>query len=143
MEQTFFAVKSIIYDKSVKKILILKRTDYKENADYWDFVGGTVHFCEDSKHAMIREAEEEAGIQLNSLKIVELYSKKADEVDFAQFVFGLYFCDDFEYIDDDVSLSEEHKEYKWISISEIDDYDLYKSLAHIKDFIVKYLSELS
>jgi len=63
-KQIIFGQKCVIYNKEKRQILLLKRSNYKGDGDQWDMVGGSVDFGEDSKKAIIREAEEETKIIL-------------------------------------------------------------------------------
>jgi 8-oxo-dGTP diphosphatase len=76
--KTIFGQKCIIYDRIKKKILILRRSNYKKDGGLWDLIGGSVDFGEDSKEAIIREGYEETGIKIKKPKIIDLYSKMVD-----------------------------------------------------------------
>lgn len=137
MKKTIFGQKCIIYDKKTKKILILKRTNYKDDKDLWDMVGGSVEFGEDSKDAIRREAKEETNLNLSNLKILDIHSKLVEKDVF--FIFALYFCDSFE---SEIKLSHEHSQFKFISIQDIDSYSFRITTQNVKHIIKEYINSI-
>lgn len=121
-------VKGIIIYKN--KVLLLKRCEKDEiNPGKWEFVGGRVEFGEDLEEALKREVMEETGINVNIDKI--LYATTYRRKENRQAFINVYKC--FAK-DGKVLLSEEHKEYKWVSKEEFRKL-LYKDI--LKD-IDKY-----
>jgi len=94
------------------KILLLKRTDI--DGGFWQPITGTLEFKESIRDCIIRELEEETGI--NNIKSIspEIYRfhwKKND-----------YMVVELVYIVDtnqkDVIISKEHSSFRWSSIKE-------------------------
>lgn len=141
MDNVIIAIKSIVYDKETKKLLILKRSNYKlHNAYLWDFIGGSLEEGEKSNDALKREGYEEIKIKLKHLHSLDFHANPAIDEKITTFVFGLYICDDFEFeIDNKPQLSHEHTEYKWISLDELDNYDFIYSIAQCKDKIRPFI----
>lgn len=142
MKQTYFGQKCIIYNKETKKLLILERNNYKkddlEGEGYFDLPGGSVEWQEDSKISIIREAKEETNFEIKEPQIIDLLSIPVNKnKDF--FIFALYFCDNFEGT---IKLSFEHKNYKWISINEIDKYTFRISVKRVLNIIKKYIKNI-
>lgn len=82
LKNVYFAQKCVVFNKRTNKILILKRSDYKtENANLWDFVGGSYDFGEDSIDGLKREGVEELGINLNEIHTINYYANPANKPD--------------------------------------------------------------
>jgi 8-oxo-dGTP diphosphatase len=138
MEKTIFGQKCIIFDKKKKKLLLIKRSDYKKDGGLWDFTGGSVNYGEDSKIAIRRETLEETKIILNKVKIIDLHSRLIENKSF--FIFALYYCEDFTY--EKIKLSEEHTEYEWFNLDEFKNLKLRKTVEKVKDIVIEYLNSI-
>ena len=64
MSKIVFGQKCILFKKDTNKILLLRRSSYKDDSGKWDMIGGSVQFGEDSKESIRREALEEAGVKI-------------------------------------------------------------------------------
>jgi 8-oxo-dGTP diphosphatase len=98
---------------------------------YWDLAGGTIEFHEKAEDALIREIQEEVGLNVNVGKLLFCYDAPSGP-DRHQFQL-VYEC---EYVDGDVKLDpESHCEYKWV------DMDQAKELTKIAFFdeLCKYI----
>jgi len=137
MEKTIFGQKCIIYNKTDRTLLLLKRSNYKDDAHKWDLVGGSVNFGEDSKISIKREAKEETGMILNDIKIIDLHSRKLNDGNF--FIFALYYCDNFTYLNDNLELSHEHQQFQWVNIDVFQTIDLRSSVDFVRDIIVSFI----
>lgn len=132
--KTIFGQKCVIYDNRNSKLLILKRSNYKGDGGLWDMVGGSVDFGEDSKDSIIRETYEETKLKITNPKIIDLHSRLLEENVF--FIFGLYLWDGYQ--GEDIKLSSEHVDYKWINLYELNEYPLRNSTKKVKDIIINY-----
>ena len=138
VDKLYFIAKCVIINDK-NQILILKRTDYKNNGteNLWDFPGGNIEKYEDVNISIKREVFEETKIELNSTKIVSIDSGKKDENE--EIIFVIFASKDYK-INEQIILSEEHLEYKWITVDEIDNYDFYlkpERLEKIKNYLIK------
>tara|TARA_Y100001963_G_C6792869_1_gene456704 strand:- start:6716 stop:7132 length:417 start_codon:yes stop_codon:yes gene_type:complete len=88
------------------KILILK------GPHNWELPGGHLHKGEDPISGLKREVDEEVGLNLGKVNKVAVKEKRA-----------IY---KGNLPSGEIKLSSEHTEYKFISSSELDDYDLKK-----------------
>lgn len=93
------------------KVLVLKRKN-----GLWEFPGGGVDWGEDPQKAALREAKEETGLDVKNVSFVTVtsatYEKDGND---KHSVYVVYKGDaDSE----DVTLSEEHKEYRWLTMTE-------------------------
>ena len=139
LKNVYFAQKCVVYDSLIKKILILKRSDYKpESAGLWDFVGGSYDYGENSKEGLIREGEEELKVKLNNIETIEYYANPADMEGYT-FIFGLSFCDNFSFQNNEIKLSDEHIEFKWIGVDELNNFEFMGSVECCKDKIKPFI----
>lgn len=139
LENTKFVQKCVVYDKFTNKILILKRSDYKPSSvGKWDFLGGGYDNGENSKDALKREGVEETNIKLNDIYVIENFVKLAKKDDCAV-IFALNYCDDYNFINGEVKLSNEHVEFKWIDLNELDKYEFMFSIEKLKILIKPFI----
>jgi 8-oxo-dGTP diphosphatase len=83
----------------------------------WDLPGGGVDYGEDPTDAVVREAAEEAGLILKAPKV--FITKTSNNNKYV--VRLLYYADTAE---DQVTLSSEHEDYKWVTEAEFRDLDI-------------------
>ncbi|MCK5044212.1 NUDIX hydrolase [Candidatus Parcubacteria bacterium] len=114
-------VHTIIFNKK-KQILIIKRaTNNDVLANYWDVPGGTLKNGEDPCSGAIRETKEESGLDINNPNLF-FYTSNIDNEKNKQFVRLIFIA---EYKDGEVKVNpKEHNDYRWIDISEVDQYQL-------------------
>ena len=117
MEDKFHvAVKAIILYKG--KALIIKRSEYDSvNAHIWEFPGGRIHFKEELKDALIREAKEETGLIVSVGNI--LYAANCELCETRHCVIISYLCSIEE---EAVSLSGEHTAYIWADRAQLHEF---------------------
>ena len=120
---------------SDNKILILKRSDSDEKRPgQWDVPGGHMDPGELVLGAAARELQEETGIRVEPRRLRMLYALTARRGDIN--VVWLFFTGNSES-DQPVALSDEHSDYRWVSLAEaisLIDYDLQKeALSYIRD----------
>lgn len=98
-----------------KKVLILKRSSLDEiGAGNWEFVGGSIEYGEGLEEALLREIKEEVSIDVEIDKILyaTTYNTRPNRHD----VIIVYKCN---ARDNNVKLSKEHSEYKWVNEKEL------------------------
>jgi 8-oxo-dGTP diphosphatase len=132
--QFSLTVKGIIRNPS-GAILVVKRSDrddYKPGV--WETVGGGVDREETPQQALEREIFEEAGIAVTVGVPFHVFTFRKDS---GQFKVGITFlCDTLE---ETVTLSPEHSEYRWIQPAEFKDLESIPSLyQEIADYAQKY-----
>lgn len=116
LNKVLVVVKGVIEYKG--RVLILQRSSKDEvGADRWETVGGKINFGEQLEEALVREVLEEAGIVVSVEKL--LYATTFFTDPHRQIVLLSYLC---RAADDSVSLSEEHRDYKWVEGFELDSY---------------------
>lgn len=122
--------KLIVVNTKTNKLLLIRRsrTDDRRPGQ-WDIPGGMVEASEQVEAAALRECREEVGINISSDAVKLVYTDRH------------YFDDDSTKLvnwllfygltaEEQVNLSFEHDEYRWVSASEAVDllsYDRYKN----------------
>jgi len=123
------AVNNIIVNKD-GKILIIKRAVRKEKAypGLWDLPGGGVEEGETLQEAAAREAMEEVSLKI---KPAQDYFYVYHYEDKDLYVYGII----FDNYNTDVTLSEAHTDFKWISKAEYKNFEYTPSVgATIQEF---------
>ena len=112
-----FSVKAIIcrdYNANGDKRFLILKDAY---SDYWDLPGGHLEDGESSDEALIREVNEETGLECDGHKEIftrwMVLGKESKAV--------MFF---FAKASGDVEVSEEHLDYEWITTNEMNDYNL-------------------
>lgn len=106
------AIKGLIIHQG--KALILQRADHDDvGAGTWECVGGKLEFGEDIEGSLIREVKEEAGIDISIEKLLYATTFTTDPT--RQVVVLKYLCSSQT---DSVILSDEHKDFRWVSKDE-------------------------
>jgi nucleoside triphosphatase len=113
------------------KVLICRST--KWNGKYV-IPGGHIELGETMEEALIREVREETALEIYGIELLSLkesiYGKNFGQK--RHFIFIDYLC---RTDSTEVRLNEEFDHYAWVSLTELDDYDL-------GDFVKNLLEEL-
>ena len=103
------------YAKTKLKFLILKRSKTKMYEHLWQGVAGKIEDGETASEAAIRELKEETGFTPHKMFVADhvssFYESHFDRINLVP-VFGI------EVRSQNVVLSEEHCEYKWLEYEE-------------------------
>jgi 8-oxo-dGTP pyrophosphatase MutT (NUDIX family) len=110
------------------RVLILKRPRTLRKEEFpnkWCLVGGGALEGETPLQNVVREVEEETGIQLKPSTLHYLLNKREGDKNYH-----------FFYVRTDkqpnmMSVLDEHEEFKWIRADEIGDYDMIKGTHNI------------
>ena len=120
------SVRMIIQDNDGKCLLIKRSAINKSNVGKWEFPGGKIDVGEEFYGALLREVKEETGLIVNVEHIVGVVESEVSTVRIATLIFsGIKESGQ-------VSLSDEHDSYVWVSVKELSTYDL---VAHLKTFL--------
>lgn len=135
--ETVVCVKGII--KHQNRVLIVKRSMTDEfGHGEWEFPGGRVEIFEAPIDALVREIREEIGVEIREAKLAYISSffLKPDLKCFA-----------INYITDilsnELKLSEEHEEYLWIQVEQLDKYLPQSILEDYNSFVATGTSVIS
>jgi ADP-ribose pyrophosphatase YjhB (NUDIX family) len=128
IDKTIIMVTAVIRD-SESKVLLLKRS--KANKTYhnnWQLVEGHLNDNENPTDGLIREAQEEINCKLSKInlnKVTISHLKRKDIVyQLVRLVFGAT-------IKGSISLSQDHVDFKWISLKEVTSYKLFPGTREI------------
>ncbi len=99
----------VLFNKD--RLLIVKRGN-----DLWEFPGGGVDWGEDPQKAAIRETKEETGLDATNVRMVTITSATYEKGDDEKH--SVYVVYKGETDSEDVKLSGEHKEYRWLTLTE-------------------------
>ncbi len=126
-----FLQKAIIFHPTEQKFLILKRALFhKYNIDKWDLAGGNVLYGELHLDSLIKEIQEETGLEVTDIKPAEVITRKPEDMGF-YFLLINYTC---KAISDQVTISNEHTEFRWVSKTE---FLQLEGIDVIKNFVVR------
>lgn len=126
----FLAVKGIIR-RNDGKILVLKRSDKDDHKPgVWETVGGGMDKEESPQQALLREISEETGLTVNVSNPFNVFTFKKDT---GEFKIGITFL--CEYLGGEVTLSDEHSEYRFIEPKEFSEM---KSVLSLHEEIARY-----
>lgn len=109
MSKLYFAAKAIIQKEN--QFLIMKRTE--EEKDLWEIPGGRMEYGETLEETLIREVKEETNLDvipgdiINSWNLIQSHRQISGVI---------YLC---KIKSGELKLSDEHKEYKWITTDEL------------------------
>ena len=119
--------RATIYNTKTNKVLLLQRND-GNNA--WEIPGGKRENNEDIVDALKREVQEETGLIINEYKLVYVSLTFENHPVLKPFLNIGYLC----LVDNsDVVISDEHIDYKWVSVEELANYldnDIYNDLLN-------------
>ncbi len=97
------------------KILIAKRASDKHLAGYWEFPGGKIEDEETDELCLVRELQEEMGIEV---AVKGFFMENTHQYKEKRVLLKAYFC---EIIKGDIVLND-HDEYAWINKNEFENY---------------------
>lgn len=122
-------VAALIWDND--KFLICRRPKNKARALLWEFAGGKVEFGETKEQALIRECKEELDI---TISVEDIFMDVVHEYPDITVHLTLFNSTILEGIPKKL----EHDDIKWITASEIDNYDFCPAdieiLKKVKEF---------
>jgi len=123
-------VAAVIFNQDKSKIFITKRPDDKHKGGYWEFPGGKVELGESVEHAMVRELEEEIGIQVTQQSLFEHleydYPDKSLKFDFI-------LVTDF----DGEPYGREGQQGMWVSIEQLKAFEFPEANVPILQRVIK------
>lgn len=116
------AVKAIIIWE--EKTLLLHRSPQEMESSYmnkkekWDLPGGGIHYFEHSSEGLLREIKEETNLTVKIIKPLRLFDVIKPHIHLCIFT---YIC---LYEKGDVKLSPEHDGYYWLTLEQMEGYDI-------------------
>ena len=110
---TIEVVAALIWRKG--KFLICQRPANKKRALLWEFVGGKVEKGETKEQALIRECQEELALEVAPTDIYMQVTHNYPDITVHLTLFNAETCGEPQKL--------EHNDIRWITVSEIDDYE--------------------
>jgi mutator protein MutT len=111
------AAKAIVRDGNGRILLIRRPVDAARQPGLWDLPGGKMDPGETLQDTLVREAREETGIAVSVGAPIHIGHFAMDPVWVTCVSFA---CD---YTGGEIRLSDEHDDFAWIDVAEIDDRD--------------------
>lgn len=148
-ERFYVSVGAAIFDPMTKKFLILKDVDksgeYFKQFGPWELPGGRMHKDEQVLDALKREIKEETGItQIEMIGVVDADLAQLPYRDGVQGFLVTYLVFATQ---NDVEISAEHSEYRWMTLEEIeknpDSKEWFKTRLHKVAHRIEELSYLT
>lgn len=118
------------------KILIAKRSTGDSSVfGKWEFPGGKVEVNESEFDAIEREMKEEfdVSVKANKFLINSVCTYPTKTVDLR-----LYSC---TYISGEFKIHDDHSDYKWISVNDINKYDFCKADVKLAEYVKQVLGK--
>lgn len=119
-------VAALIWDKD--KFMICQRPVHKARGLLWEFVGGKVEQGENKEQALVRECQEELAV---TLSVGDVFMEIVHEYPDITVHLTLFNAT----IAEGIPQKLEHNDIRWISVSEIDNYNFCPADVKILDRI--------
>jgi 8-oxo-dGTP diphosphatase len=112
-------IAALIYDSRTERYLLLKRSSEKDfGAGNWECVTGRVDQGEGFEDALYREVREEVGLDVRAAFIIGTTHFYRGEKRPENELLGVVYC--CEVVRETaVQLSQEHSEYRWVTLEDI------------------------
>jgi mutator protein MutT len=111
---------AVLKNSETGKFLLMKRSEDKDyHPGVWEFPGGEIE-DETPEEAARRELKEETGLEPDLFKKVEPYTWKSDHSKMKTHAFL------FKTESEEVDLSREHVEYRWVELGELEELESFK-----------------
>ena len=107
------SAKTIVFRQDGKFLTLHRTETAPHNPLTWDFPGGIIDGGETLETGAIREIKEEAGIEVEDLKPLDLESKIIESGEL--YIFTIYTA---KAKSENITLSYEHDRFQWVTIEE-------------------------
>lgn len=120
------------------RVLLVKRPDDKSFADLWEFPGGKIEAGETPEYALVRELEEELGIETRPgcMTPVGFNSHYYKDKNFHVLI-CLFSCRMWR----NAPRAKEHKDLKWVKAQELSRFDMPEANMQLRADLLTQLME--
>ncbi len=118
--------------KNNRLLIVRKSKSELFLSGYYEMPGGKVEFGESTEDALLREIKEETGLRIKIIKPYSTFSYLSN--DDQRHTIDIQFLTELIDNPDNIKLSSEHDEFKWIKKDEINNY---KFSDQMKEAILK------
>jgi len=134
----YIAFKAFIRNKEGKILIVQESDKDPEHVHYlkWDVPGGRMKFGEIPQVSLVREVKEEVGLDISVIRPFTVHQWQVKIKDKQAQIVAVYFIS--QSLSDEVKLSFEHQDFKWIEPNQYNQFDLIRGLDKI---FKKYLDE--
>ncbi|MCE7567220.1 8-oxo-dGTP diphosphatase MutT [Aliivibrio fischeri] len=126
-------VAAIILNAEKNQVFITKRPNKAHKGGFWEFPGGKVEAGEIAEQALIRELNEEVGINSTELNIFESLSHDYPD---KSLYFDFFTVTQFE----NQPYGKEGQEGLWVSISSLQEYEFPEANVPVLNKVVEQFS---
>lgn len=125
-----FLQKAVVFHPADRsRFLALKRwPGDKSRANKWDLPGGNLNFGQETDPGLRREIREETGLEVTEIKPTKVWSRYFGDTK----VYHLFIAYTCVADTDNVRLSHEHTEYKWMTKEE---FMRFESADFLKEMV--------
>jgi len=116
----FRVVSKAIIVKDGKMLLLKRNRNLTKKRTLWDVPGGGIERGESFEEGLHREVKEECGLSIEVMDIVKAWTVYDYDVQVA----GITYLT--KYASGEVALSDEHEEYKWVTLDECENLEIDK-----------------
>jgi 8-oxo-dGTP pyrophosphatase MutT (NUDIX family) len=103
---------ALIYAKKTNRYLFLLRNKQRQTA-FWGIPGGKIESGETVTQGLVREIQEELGVNYNGKKFIPLETFTADNQKFVYYTFLVTVDEEFV-----PTLNKEHRGYCWVGLND-------------------------
>ncbi len=120
----FVAGKAVIFNDERKILVVRESGQYDEgtNVGRWDFPGGRFESNETIDDGLLREVKEETGLDVKRGRLLDALENFPEIKDEKVHIIRLYY--ECFASTQEVQLSEDHDEYKWIATDEFETHNV-------------------
>ena len=118
-------VKAVILDGQQRCLLVRRSAFNRSFVGCWEWPGGKVDEGEDFATALLREAREETGleVQITGLAGATLYEMPALHM--------VLLCMEASIVSGELRLSEEHDDFAWVPLSELPQWNILETMKPV------------
>ena len=121
------AVRAVILDEQGRCLLLRRSNACRSFVGKWEWPGGKVDDGETFDAALLREIQEETGLQIELIGAIGTYN-----IEMAQ-IRLVVLCMEARLADGTFRLSEEHDNYSWVPLADLPKWDITAGLKELAE----------